>query len=362
MTSGMLSTVRQFYTCRWLADRARVVFSHNLRAFRLNLSRLATAQSLRRVDPVRKRLRGASSTLQVEPSRTRRDVGIRRRPRSGGGDAVVVVDGVDKVELTVGVVGRQRAPQHVEHMQGVVERKLPLQLEQQPAVAEEEAVRMRLTQVLEELRLVVLQQEREVRELRRHRLAIRQEVALQPAHQAAEAHVRVRLVVLRDEQRRRDVAHALAVRHVRVRERERDEHVEQRLEVGVVVGAGVERVGTVRPPHVLLHHQRDAEHLVRRVAVQERLAPLLAQPVVLGRLHAQVLEAHAPVQPLRVDVEQVPPDDLAQRRLDAAAVHAQAELFRLTEVADGVEERVELGVRHRGLHRRRLVHLDRSVL
>ena len=147
-------------------------------------------------------------------------------------------------------------------------------------------------------------------ELRRHRLAVGQEVALQPAHQPAEAHVRVRLVVLRDEQRRRDVAHALAVRDVGVRERERDEHVEERLEVGVVVGAGEERVAAVRPPHVLLHHERDAEHLVRRVAVQERLAPLLAQPEVLGRLHAQVLEAHAPVQAFRVDVEQVAPHDL----------------------------------------------------
>ena len=69
---------------------------------------------------------------------------------------MVVIDGVDEVELSVGVVGRQRAPQDVEHVQRVVERKLPLQLEQQPAVAEEQAVRMRLTQVLEELGLVVL--------------------------------------------------------------------------------------------------------------------------------------------------------------------------------------------------------------
>ena len=298
----------------------------------------------------------------MESPRTRGDVRVGGRARPRGTDPVVVVHCIDQIELTVGAVRRQRTPQNVEHVEGVVERELPLEFQQEPAVAEEQAVCVGLTEVLEELRLVVLQQQREMRELRRHGLAVGQEVALEPTHQPAEAHVGVGLVVLDDQQRRRDIAHALAVRDVRMGERERDQQVEERLQIGVVVGAGVERVAAVGPSHVLLHHHRDDPDFVRRVAVQEWFPPLVAQPVVFGRFHPEIFEPHTTIQALWIDVEEMPPDHLAQGRLDAAAVDTQAELFRLAEVTDWVEECVELGIRHGSFHWDRLIRFNWRVL
>lgn len=89
----------------------------------------------------------------------------------------------------------QGAPGDLEHPQGVIKRKLPLELQEQPAVAEEEVVGSPGHQVRVELRIRVLQEQLQMLELDGHELPIRPEVPLQTFHDAAKANEGMCLIV-----------------------------------------------------------------------------------------------------------------------------------------------------------------------
>jgi len=110
-----------------------------------------------------------------------RFVGLQRRPQ--------------QLHFSFGRIRGQRAPRDLQHPQSVVERKLSLELQKQPTVAEEEVVGSSGHQVRVEFWIRVLQKQLQMLELDRHELPIRPEVSLQTFHDATEANEGMRLVV-----------------------------------------------------------------------------------------------------------------------------------------------------------------------
>ena len=142
-------------------------------------------------------------------------------------EGVGVVVGVGECELAVRRPRRQRAPHHLQHEQRVVERELALELQQQPAVAEEHVVGPVALEIAEEVRVVMLQQQRQVLEHQRHGVAVVSKIRAQPCHQTTETDIGVRFVVLNIENGRGEVTHTLTVRHLRVRQRVRRQQIKQ---------------------------------------------------------------------------------------------------------------------------------------
>ena len=104
---------------------------------------------------------------------------------------------------------KRKTSYYLQHVESIFKGELPLQLQQKPAVAEEEVMGVDALQVLVEHGVVHLQQLRQVAELGHHGRAVGGEVAAQAVHEATEADVGLGLVLLDHQQRGGQVAHAL---------------------------------------------------------------------------------------------------------------------------------------------------------
>lgn len=212
----------------------------------------------------------------------------------------------------------------------------------------------------------------QVLKLERHGGSGRGEVVLEPLHQGGEGDVGVGFVAHDVQDRARHVAHSLAIAGGWVVNAVRRQDVEKLLHVGVVIPSAVERVLSIRPEHILPHHSRGAlqffGHLQKRMKQNLReikprqkhifqrgyhfalvvARPMVFEPLVLFRLPAHILHPLAPVQPVRVDVKEMLPNDSPKAWLQPALEYPLPAFFDLDERPDTVPVVGKLGIRQRG--------------
>lgn len=222
--------------------------------------------------------------------------------------------GAHELYLMLGRVRGQRAPGDLQHAESVIKGELALELEQQPAVTEEEVISTGFLQVLVEVRVGVSQQQLEVSELGGHGTAIRVEVRSQALHDATKADKGMALVVHDGKDGRGQVAHALAVGHLWVGNGVSGEQVVQSPQVWAVLGPCEVGVGPVGTQHIL--EDRAADEL--QVLGARSLGPLALELFILAALAFHVVHPLTACQPVWVHVQKVPPHHLARDERDEA--------------------------------------------